>query len=586
MKLMRNKLIYALAILLAIVFLVAGFFIGEIYKSHYIGAINEQFRKESLMFAEFIEASGGISEIDVSLFKRSVEHLDARMVLLDRNGKRVFDNLGDEEDFQQEEIIQEITLLVEETPNGHYQTGSGPDYSFYWNRIDVGDERYGTVIVGNQLKSLQEIYRQIWGLLFISLGVAFLIILYIGSKIMNRFTKPVEKATVAAMELAKGNYRIQINEDEVGEFSKLNTSINILARNLQTITKEHEMQKERLVTLIENMGSGILLIDDIGKITLINRTYIELFGKSKEEILGKTYLDAIDYEDIKEVINDVFMTEQKIKRQVSVPLGIYMKSFDVYGVPIINEHKEWKGIVVVFHDITDLKKLEQIRKDFVANVSHELKTPVTSIKGFAETLLDGAYKDPKALKGFLEIIFQESDRLQSIISDLLELSKIENEGFFLSLSEVNITELINDVCNILHNRAKEKSISFTIERQDPLYIYGDEKRLNQIFINIISNAISYTPNGGRIYIHFRSQPDWVDVIVRDTGIGIHKKEIPRIFERFYRVDKDRSRNSGGTGLGLAIVKHLVEAHQGRIRVESEPGKGSSFIISFRKGEEM
>lgn len=582
MKILKHKLVLAFVSSIALVFLIIGFFIGQIYKNQYILAINDQFAKESKLFADYISESGGIDAVNYSELTRASNLLDARILLLNKEGEVVFDTRN-KVDNVQENLIREITNDIESKSEGHFESDSVEEYIYYWNNIEIDGERVGTVIVGNEIKNLNIPYERIWVLLFISFSIAFILILFIGSKIMNRFTNPVEKATEAAIELAKGNYRTRIYEDQAGEFQTLSTSINILARNLQKITKDHEMQRERLLTLIENMGSGLILIDDKGYVTLTNRTYIELFDKStKEEVQGKSFLDVIDSDEIIDVINDVFMTVQKVKRQVTVPIGIYMKSFDVFGVPIISGKNEWKGIVVVFHDITELKKLEKVRKDFVANVSHELKTPITSIKGFAETLLDGALNDPEALQTFLEIIYKESDRLQTIISDLLELSKIEDEGFTLNVSKVDVHQLLQEICKVLQNRAESKDISLQIDQSRSLIVEGDEMRMKQIFVNLIANAINYTPPGGQVQIRFEEEADWVKVTVQDTGIGIEKTEIPRIFERFYRVDKDRSRNSGGTGLGLAIVKHLVEAHHGSIVVDSEIGKGSSFHVFFHK----
>jgi len=230
-----------------------------------------------------------------------------------------------------------------------------------------------------------------------------------------------------------------------------------------------------------------------------------------------------------------------------------------------------------------LKKLEQMRKDFVANVSHELKTPITSIKGFSETLLDGALSDKQTAEYFLSIILKESDRLQTLIQDLLDLSKIEQQGFLLSIQPCDLREILEDISVILESKAKEKNVELNMILPDNLtYIEGDIYRLKQIFINLINNALTYTPQGGSVRVRVEKHDNYALVTVSDTGIGIKKEEIPRIFERFYRVDRARSRNSGGTGLGLAIVKHLVEAHKGQISVQSEVGKGTTFTVKLNK----
>ena len=276
------------------------------------------------------------------------------------------------------------------------------------------------------------------------------------------------------------------------------------------------------------------------------------------------------------------MTEKGVRKEVKLSIGIWMKHFEIYGAPIISNDNEWKGIVLVFHDITELKKLEQVRKDFVANVSHELKTPVTSIKGFAETLLDGAMNERETLHSFLQIIQKESDRLQSLIYDLLELSRIEREGFQLTIERVDLHQIVHDVLHTLEKNAAKKRISLAYENGRSCIIEGDRLRIQQILFNLVTNAISYTPPRGKVTVTLSEENDHVKLSVNDTGIGIEKEEIPRIFERFYRVDKARSRNSGGTGLGLAIVKHLVDAHKGDIVVDSELGKGSCFTVLLPK----
>ena len=237
----------------------------------------------------------------------------------------------------------------------------------------------------------------------------------------------------------------------------------------------------------------------------------------------------------------------------------------------------------MFHDMTERKQLEEMRKDFVANVSHELKTPITSIKGFTETLLDGAMNERETLSQFLSIILKESGRLQTLIQDLLDLSKIEQQNFTLNIQDCDIGEILVEIEMLLKNKAEERGISLRLEKPEgPAVASGDPHRLKQIFLNLVNNAITYTPETGSVTISAEVLEDVVQVKVRDTGIGIKKEEIPRIFERFYRIDKDRSRNSGGTGLGLAIVKHLVEAHHGEIDVESEQGKGTVFTVRLKR----
>ncbi len=251
---------------------------------------------------------------------------------------------------------------------------------------------------------------------------------------------------------------------------------------------------------------------------------------------------------------------------------------EVYGAPVIGAHGHWLGVVIVMHDITELKNLEQVRKDFVANVSHELRTPITSIKGFSETLLDGAYQDEETLLSFLEIMYKESNRLQMLVQDLLELSKIEKEGFKVDVAPTSFNAIVKSAMEMAHIQIEEKNMDVHLEEEGEVRVLGDANRLTQIVVNLLANAVSYSKPDKRIDLKVLTHGEYGVVEIADQGIGIKQAEIPRIFERFYRVDRARSRNSGGTGLGLAIVKHLVEAHNGRIIVKSEEGVGTTMRI--------
>jgi two-component system phosphate regulon sensor histidine kinase PhoR len=241
------------------------------------------------------------------------------------------------------------------------------------------------------------------------------------------------------------------------------------------------------------------------------------------------------------------------------------------------------SMLFVFHDITELKKTERVRKDFVANVSHELRTPLTSIKGFVEALRDGAINDPEKSLQFLSIISQHADRMNKIVTDLLQLSRIESKDFILKIEPFLVKELLDEVFSTLKSSSEEKSQILEISLPSPdLKIYADRHWITQALTNLVDNAIKYTPEKGKIKIEAKDKGESVEISVIDNGIGIPQKDLPRIFERFYRVDKGRSRESGGTGLGLSIVRHIIEAHGGKVEVKSQEGKGSEFSFRLKK----
>ncbi|WP_085523126.1 two-component system histidine kinase PnpS [Tuberibacillus sp. Marseille-P3662] len=421
--------------------------------------------------------------------------------------------------------------------------------------------------------------------LYFIIFLAGILFIFGYERFTRRFTKPLRDATDMAESLAVRAYETRISETgELKASVDLNRSLNTLARNLEKMTKSYQLQQDRLRTLIENIGSGLIFIDQSGQINLVNKTYQETFRQTTQDWINDDYQHAIPQQEVVEVIDETFLTEQRMSRQLRLPIHIERRHFDVSSVPILNNQQKLHGILVVFHDITELKKLEKVRRDFVANVSHELKTPVTSITGFAETLLDDGSNDDELTKSFLTIILNESKRLQTLIHDLLDLSKIEQDQFQISWDSVDIKTILDEIMLILKGKAEEKQIDLHIRHADPVHALGDAYRIRQIVINLINNAIAYTPEGGHVYAAIYDGGDHVQFQVSDTGIGIDEKQVPRIFERFYRVDKARSRDSGGTGLGLAIVKHLVEAHEGKINVGSVPGEGTTFTIVFKKSE--
>jgi two-component system, OmpR family, phosphate regulon sensor histidine kinase PhoR len=580
----HTKLLIALIMLIIIGLVGLEILLGQLFKSNYLDTYNERLNKESNLLSMYIENNGGVQSIDHEGVLKISKILNVRLAITDTKGVLLFDS-SKMETSNNNGIKENINEVIKEKPNNETKLVEHEDYDLHysWKPVLNAGEKEGYLFVITKTSELKKAYGQIWWILSISLVMALIVFMYLGYRITARYMKPIEAATNVAIELANRNYRVRIESNELNETSKLTSSLNILAQNLQEMSKAQEIQQDRLSALIENMGAGLLLIDSRGFINLINKGYVEIFQVDLEDSLNKLYYEVIEQEEICHVIAEVFRTEQKVSKHLLLPLGIERRYFDVYGIPIIGINNAWKGVLLVFHDITEIKKLEQMRKDFVANVSHELKTPVTSIKGFSETLMDGAMNNRDTLEAFLSIINKESNRMQSLIQDLLDFSKIEQQEFKLNIQDFDLYELIKEVIMMLNKKAKSKDVRLEHEfNREELYIQGDHDRLKQVFINIITNAILYTPPNGYVKVSLYDYEKTVKVHIKDTGVGIKQEEIPRIFERFYRVDRARSRDSGGTGLGLAIVKHLVEAHHGNISVKSAPGEGSEFIIELHK----
>jgi two-component system phosphate regulon sensor histidine kinase PhoR len=370
--------------------------------------------------------------------------------------------------------------------------------------------------------------------------------------------------------------------DRKNEISPISSALNRMAQKLNELFMQLSKEKNQVEAVLSAMSEGVMMVSKQGSVIIINNALKKMFSL-KEDPTGKTYWEILRNRELTKLVESVLKNCKPESREIFY-LYPNEKYYFVNVIPLDSPDKE---LIVVMFDITDFKRLEKIKADFIANVSHELRTPLTAIKGYTETLEEEAYETPDDQKHFLRIIKRHTDRLINIVSDLLVLSEVESrdslskENTSNDLEEININEVIKSSLEALRSKAAEKELEVSFETMDDAYkIKANRFLLEQMFINLIDNAVKYTPENGKIDIKVLNSDSQVLTEITDTGIGIPKEHLPRIFERFYRVDKTRSRNLGGTGLGLSIVKHIVIMHGGKIEVHSEEGKGSKFSISI------
>ncbi|MGJ5700721.1 two-component system histidine kinase PnpS [Staphylococcus equorum] len=439
------------------------------------------------------------------------------------------------------------------------------------------------VLISGVNNEILELQIELWKYTAL-IGLIVLVIIFFVVRSINRtYIRPINEVTYATNLLAEGYYHVRVPESNVKETRELFVTTNELARRLQRLNHKQKLQSNRLKTTVESIPSSILMIDKYGEIVVANKAYYELFTP-EEAVEHKSYVEFIDVK-IQKLIVDAFKVEKPIYDQVELTIDqVHQKYFDTACVPILSKTKKnLYGMVIVMHDITNLKKLENLRREFVANVSHELKTPITSIKGFAETLLDGAKNDEQALDDFLQIISKESNRIETLVFDLLDLSHVEQqseiETEYISLSDIAELTIKN-----MQTIAESKDITIVTEVTPDIVIDANNDKVSQVVINLLSNAISYSKESDEVIVRVYKEGNKRILEVEDFGMGISEEDQKHIFERFYRVDKARSRDSGGTGLGLSITKHIMEAHNGRINVISSPNEGSTFRITFFETE--
>jgi two-component system, OmpR family, phosphate regulon sensor histidine kinase PhoR len=415
-----------------------------------------------------------------------------------------------------------------------------------------------------------------------ALVLAFLVTAVLSILLSSSFAGPLSEIMEAARQLAAGNFAARIRvarADELGELARI---LNLSAEQLQARLTEIARDRARTEAILSAMGDGVLAVDHKGAVLLANSAFRRTLDL--KDPVGRHHVEVIRQREVGDVLQDVLRTGQR--RAVEVELIHLRRAFSLTGVPFPGAEGMPPGAVLTFHDITERRRLERIRRDFVANASHELRTPLTSIRGFVEALEDGAVTEPATAARFLGKIHTHADRMAALVEDLLELSRLESGERAPQWEEIPPAEIVEDVATSFAAAAARKEILLTKSDYGAPPVTTDADRLRRIVENLVDNAIKYTPAKGRIQISSRPGPKGGALIeVRDDGPGIAAEHLPRIFERFYRVDKARSRELGGTGLGLSIVKHLAEGMGATVSVESELGKGTTFTVSVPLGSE-
>ena len=440
--------------------------------------------------------------------------------------------------------------------------------------------------VGFPMALLERDIEQLTHNILIALGIAFLTALSLTIWLARSVTQPLWDITQAAQRLASGTQTLPIKTSAQDEVGLLAATLNQLADQLHAKIGELSEDRAQLLAVLTSMVEGVMVLDRRGYILQINPALERMFGISRAEARGRPFAELFRHRQLNELVEAILRSRKN--QEVEIVLPLTNRCLHIDASVAGGERDNEACIVLVCHDMTELRHLETIRKDFVANVSHELRTPLTSIKGYVEALLDGAKDNPDMTAHFLNIILKQSDRLNLIIEDLLELSRIESGRISFRSDPIDIHAVIDRALSTIKPLAEKKGHQLKVSVNTTLSTAeGDEDRLVQVLTNLLDNAVKYTPAGGTITVGAGEAPiprtaepadGAIELTVSDTGIGIPESDRPRVFERFYRVDKARSRELGGTGLGLAIVKHIVEGHGGQVWVEAHEPKGSRFVV--------
>lgn len=588
MKSFRMKLTLIMISMLAVSVFAAGILMIQTFKESHIDVLEDNMVSQMQFTAEKMEWRSGDLEELIHYYTKEAQdikrHTESRVTFIRSDGVVIGDSDYDAREMDNHLKREEVASALTQGIGRSVRKSDTMDQNMIYVAIPAqfapGSEGYFIRFAKNLVEVDQSIKKLTMALVG-GLLLLFVIAALISYQIAQSLTRPIEQITRVAKRIKNMDYRARVNFRKQDEIGDLGTAINAMADSLQVQMTRIKQNESQLESVLANMINGVVMIDAKGRILLMNRRAEEVLGFSASELVGRHFAEAKQQYELAQIIQEALDTRKHLKEEITFYFP-EERLLELNLVPISQSGPgEFGGVLLVLQDVSAIRRLERMRSEFVANVSHELKTPIAAVKGFAETLLGGVVKDEETARSFLQIIFDESDRLNRLIGDILELSKIESRRVPLLFSPVELDSFVVKTFTLLEAEASRKGIQLVKNIEPGLYVEADEDRLRQIMMNLLSNGINYTSEGGRVTVSIQAKDhDHIRIQIIDTGIGIPKKDLPRIFERFYRVDKARSRSSGGTGLGLSIVKHLVELHKGTLYVTSSVGVGTTFTIDL------
>lgn len=578
------KLFYPYFILILIALLAFGVYSAKVFEDFYISKTEESLRYRAFLINEELKVIPLDSLIKNNILERYDKLTDTRVTLIDVNGKVLADSRQDPTTMELHNDRPEILQAYKG------ETGFSMRYShtlktdlmyvavpFYDKDMKLKAVLRTSVVIEKVYLPFSSVYTTIvYG------GIIVLIfVTLIGFIISRTKARPIFEMKDAAARFAQGNFKEKIFPPKNPDLHSLADSLNDMAIQLDEKLNIIEEQKKLQNVVLESMKEGVLAIDNSEIILLLNNTARNILSLDNSRHIGKTLQEVVRISDIQKFFKKILNEESVQETEILVQHG-EDKILQLSGTVLHDFENNKIGALVVINDISNLKHLDNLKRDLVANVSHELKTPITSIKGFIETLSEGSIDDPLRAKRYLEIISKQTDRLIAIIEDLLSLSRLEQKADANEIiyEETEIRPIINSAVEDYEFKARDKNIGISVVCDELLKANVNKLLIEQAVDNLLDNAIKYSEQNKSIEIGARIIDGSLLIQVKDEGFGIAPEHISRLFERFYRVDKSRSRDEGGTGLGLAIVKHIAQVHNGIVEVESAPGKGSVFTIKI------
>jgi two-component system, OmpR family, phosphate regulon sensor histidine kinase PhoR len=591
-----KKLVYNffLSYLAIVILLSVGFFIysSNLLRDAYIVSLGSVMEHKARVLAPLLPWSDEPGSLD-SICRRLSQELGGRITVVARDGTVIGDSDAPAIELENHGSRPEVMEAFSGGSGGSVRHSTSVNQELLYRAYrDTQGHSQRIVRVAVSLNDIQVVTASLGRTLFFGLLLCCLSGLVVAYFFSRRLSKRINGLVDFSRAVARGDFRQRFlprNEDD--ELHVLEQNLHEMSLKIRDNINEVRSEKDKFDSILTCMVEGLLVLDPKGNVLLINEQARRMFHVTGDQIQTGSFVEISRSPEMRKVVQEVMafdFSQSVYSRRVSLEDGRW---FRVNAVSLRNGTERTSGSILVFHDITEIERLETVRSDFVANVSHELRTPLTAIRGYVETLLNAPPTDPRDSQQFLDIIARHSERLSRLTEDLLILSDLESGKVHLSRQLVDTGHLIQRVLEVFWDQAAKKQVQLSqIVAPGLPPLSGDFDRLQQLFINLVDNAVKYTPGGGRVTISATRAPATngaearVEIAVADTGPGIPEKDLPRLTERFYRVDKARSRDMGGTGLGLAIVKHIVQAHKGELTIQSVLGKGTIFRVLLPAAE--
>lgn len=572
---MTKKLLLTYIFIIAIVCLIIGYTSISTSQKYLENQIRNGFIKDINLLSDILKNQFESDKL-LEFTKHYSNLMGFRITLINLDGSIIADSDVDNLQNHSERTEFQQALQNNLGFSIRYSETLGTNYLYYAKKINYNSTNL-VLRISSPLLDLRNLKTDILNLSMGGIILGLIVSIVVATLFSNIFSTAIKQLTLAVEDVSKGNYDKKIDINSNDEIGKLADAFNLMARELKYTVLQLKDRNIKLESILNSINSGLIAIDADYNIMLLNHLSYKFLGINDGNLINRNFYEVVQNKSVLNLLNKSTVNNEYAVEEIN---HNNLKILRISANPIINTDSKGIGTVLLIEDITQIKKLEQIRSEFVSNVTHELKTPLTSIKGFVDTLKNGAIEDFDIAKHFLDIIDIEAERLYKLIQEILTLSEIETRDKDINMAEIQIDILINSVKKILQPLADKKGIKleFVVE-SGMINLFCNKDRIIQLLINLIENSIKYTEQG-YVKAEFKNNSNILVITIEDTGIGIPEQSIPRIFERFYRVDKGRSRKAGGTGLGLSIVKHIVILYNGKIEVQSKLGEGSIFKVNL------